>query len=682
MPAEATHLDFECRSRVSLPVVGAWRYAMDPSTQITAMSFGTAPGSIQTFNGLKLRFDWSPRNLGVDVSDWASRRVVAHSAPFEYAIFCLILHRRFGWPARWNPQLWGCTQARAAQVGLPLSLEALSKALELKTPKDMEGRRLILQLCQPRADGTFDEDPVKYERMCLANRNDVLTEMEADALLPQLTPHERKIWEHDLVANRRGVAVDLELAEKAGAFAERTTKALNARLLKLTGGGVTKASRVAEIKHWVGAQGLKEFQGADPESLDKVGLFKLLERTDVSEKLKEVIRIRQQVGKSSTAKYRKTLDAAGEDGRVRGVLQYHAAHTGRWGGRLIQPQNYPHGFKPSEQKIAVDLILADDYEGFQARYGEKAMEALANVLRGTIVAAPGKVLVAADLSAIETCVLMVLAGEKEVCEQLRKKQKPYMAMAQEIYRDKTLTKEKNPQAYDLGKRTILGAGFGLGWKTFQLRTYEETAKIGKPIWLDDTLAERAITAYREKYVGVPALWRDVETAVIAAVRNPGTNYASCGGRVIWGMSRDRRFLVAKLPSGRYLWYYKPEIRSVKTPWGAMKDAMCYWGEDPYTKKWSLIKTYGGLLVENIVQAIARDILAWGMLEVQNLPGINAILTVHDEVVGEADEPPGKALSHAELLKVFIAAMCDNLADWMKEYPIGADGWVGYRYHKE
>lgn len=667
------HLDFESRSKISLPDVGAWRYAQDPSTNVTALTFGTCPADLVTVHGLQVRFDWSPRNVsrfGIDPAAFAHHFITAHSAQFENAIYSLILHRRFGWPARWDASKWGCTQARAAQVGLPLDLDTLGRVLQIKTPKDLEGRRIMLQLSASRADGTFDESPEKYARMAAYNRTDVLGEMEIDVLLPQLTPFERPIWEHDLVANRRGVAVDLELAEKAEGFADRITKGLNARLLRLTGGGVTKASQVAELKNWVSAQGITGI-----ESLDKVGLLQLMERPDVSQKTKEVVKIRQQVGKSSTAKYRKTIEAAGADCRVRGVLQYHAAHTGRWGGRLIQPQNYPHGFKPAEQAVAVDLILAGDFDGFSARYGEGSMAALANVLRGTIVAGEGKVLVAADLNAIEPCVLMTLAGEKEICEQLRKKIKPYMPLAQRIYQNPNLTKEKDQTAYDIGKRAFLGCGYGLGWKSFQQRTYEETAKMGNSLLIPDDLSQRAVDTYRETYPGVPALWKEMETAAIMAVKNPGTNYVTAGGRVVWGMTKDRRFLVARLPSGRFLWYYKPEIRMVDTPWGEKKEAMCYWGLDRYTKKWSLLKTYGGLLTENVVSAIARDIMALGMLAISKIHDLFAILTVHDEAVGEGKDRPG-------LLQLFIDAMCKNLPPWTNDFPINADGWVGKRYHKE
>lgn len=679
------HLDFETRSRVNLPDVGAWRYAQDPSTEIICMGFGATKDRIAVINGLEIRFDWAwgawKRNP--EIAALVSSHIIAQNAPFEYAMYNLILHRRFGWPARWDPALWGCTLARAAQCGLPLDLDNMAKALSLPVQKDMEGRRVMQQLCRPRADGTWDEDPAKFKRLAEYNRTDVVTEIYADEALPQLTPFERRIWEHDLVSNRRGVAVDLDLAAKAGEFAERITRNLNARLLKLTGGGVTKASRIAEIKYWIGSQGHPEYIGEAPESLDKVNLFKLLTREDVSPRVKEVVRIRQQVGKSSTAKYAKTLEAAGLDERVRGVLQYHAAHTGRWGGRLIQPQNYPHGFKPKAQAEAIDLISRGDFAGFVEKYGEKAMAALADVLRGTIVSAPGKVLVAADLSAIEPCVLMTLADEKECREQLRRKEKPYMPLARDIYRNPSLTKEKNQTEYDIGKRVFLGCGYGLGAKSFQIRTFEETAKLGTPLWVDDELAKTAVDTYRNKYPGVPRLWREVEAAAIAAVQRPGTNYSSCGGRVIWGMSRDRRFLVAKLPSGRYLWYYKPELRLVDTPWGEKKTAMCYWGKDPITKQWRLVKTYGGLLVENVVQAIARDILACGMLAVEALGGwIHAILTVHDEVVGEADEPSAKNMSHAEVLEKFIHAMTRGLPEWTREFPVNADGWVGYRYHKE
>ena len=276
--------------------------------------------------------------------------------------------------------------ARAAMVGLPLDLDSLGRVLQIKTPKDLDGRRVMLQLCKPLeidplGDPIYDETPAKVERLYAYNRTDVLAEMEVDALLPELPPSERAIWELDLEMNRRGVCIDTDFARRAAAMSGKLVDDLNVRLRTMTGGAVSKASRIAEVKQYLVAQGVtipvKLGVGPDEEdkeTLDKAALLELLARPDLPQKAREVIEVRQQAGKStSTAKYTKALEMVCPDGRLRGSLQYHAAHTGRWGGRLLQPQNLPKGFGEKEQAEAVAAVLTGNVESFTKRYGVKSM---------------------------------------------------------------------------------------------------------------------------------------------------------------------------------------------------------------------------------------------------------------------------------------------------------------------
>lgn len=670
------HLDFETRSAISLQECGAIKYAMHPSTEILCMGWGHSPTNVTVWDAEEARG-------GAKFGGFKERLIVAHNAAFEYAIYNYILHKRYGWPARWDPALWDCTMARAAQVGLPLHLADLGAALQVKTPKDLDGKRVMLQLCKPigfdpLGEPVYDEDPTKFQRLYQYNETDVLSEMEIDGLLPELMPHERAIWERDLIINNRGVAVDVPLCQKATHIAGALTDKLNARLREITGGQIDKATQVMALKVWLDRQGVKGI-----EKLDKVAVTDLLARTDIPEIVRETVSIRRQVGKSSTAKYVKAVETACDDGRVRGVLQYHAAHTGRWGGRLIQPQNYPKGFKVGEQNQSVERINTGNPEAYDFFYGEKAMDALSNTLRGTIVAAPGKTFVSADYNAIEARTLFWLAGDASALATYHRGESPYVDMARYIYNNEAITKETHPKEYDIGKRTILGCGYGMGAEKFKDNVYAETAKDGKPIVISEELAERAVKAYRTKYKSVVSMWYATEAAAIGAVRNPGVAYPACGGKVLFGMSRDRRFLVAKLPSGRYLWYYKPEIRVVDTPWGEKKEEVCYWGEHPKTKKWCLLKMYGGSFVENITQAIARDIMAHGM-QLAEAGGFPIVLTVHDELLAEVEdrdwEDETGAWGWDDTLASFMSKMC-TLPYWAPGLPLKAEGWVGKRYHK-
>lgn len=679
------HLDFETRSEADLNKVGAWAYASHPSTEIICMGWGfVAPG--ERVRQITRQECLTPRFHGPWSSNYDNVVISAHNAAFEYAIWNCILHKRFGWPAMWEPNRWTCTMARAAMVGLPLSLDELGRVLSIKTPKDLEGRRTMLQLSKPLGqdalgDPIYDEAPEKFERLYAYNANDVRSEMEVDALLPELPESERRIWELDLVMNRRGIQIDLIFAAKASAMSKELVGPLNDRLRVITNGAVDKATQIPALKDYLKNRGVevptKYVAGEEKEALDKVGVTELLARADLPPDVRQAVEIRRQVSKTtSTAKYAKAVEMACRDGRVRGVLQYHGAHTGRWAGRLLQAHNFPKGFDEADaQRQAVDLINRGDLELFSFLYGDRGMDALSDALRGMIVAGPGKELVSADYNAIEARGVFWLAGEKAALAAYARGESPYLDMANYIYRRSDITKKGAPQEYDLGKRTVLGCGFGMGWEKFRDNTYAETAKIGKPVRLSDELAKRAVDGYREKYAAVPRMWYEIEAAALAAVRTPGQCYAACGGKVLWGMSVDRRFLVCRLPSGRYLWYWKPSTQMAKTPWGADKLTLFYWGKHPKTGEWCQLKTYGGALTENVTQAVARDIMANGMLKAE-AAGFEMILTVHDELLAEATQGP----QGAKKLDEFMALMC-GLPTWAKGFPVVAEGWVGARYRK-
>lgn len=640
---------------------------------------------------------------------------VASNAPFEDAIWEYVMHKKYGYPPMRDVKRWDCVMARALMVGLPGKLEHYAKVLGLPHQKDLEGRAAMLRLSKPKGydalgDPIWENDPELIRKMMAYCAIDVEVERGADKVLPMMGAHERAIWEQDLIMNRRGVAVDIELARKASAIAGVITESLNKELRRLTGGFIDRATQIARIKAWLYAQGLSEFKPVDKtipedeqeeqEGLDKEAMIDLLARPDLSPLVRKVISIRQQVGKSSTSKYIKTIEAACKDGRVHGVLQYHAAHTGREGGRLIQPQNYPQGWKDDEtkgligeveQRKAIELIMTGDAELFSIMYGDTAMQALSDTLRGTIIAGPNKQLVSADYNSIELCVEMWLADDKATLAQLRAGEKPYVDLARAVYKDPTITKKNGGVKYEVGKRGVLGCGYQMGAKTFKIQS-----KTQYNLDISMELAETTVSTYREKYPLVVAMWKSTEAAAIAAVKNPGQAYDSCSGKVLWVMSRDRRFLVAKLPSGRFLWYWKPVVRMewmtfckdetcahwiakdvMKCPQKLQREQMCYWGKHPKTKQWVLLKTYGGLLVENVTQAVARDLMMHGLINCEKA-GFEMLLTVHDELLGELGlDHPDDAQRE---LKEFISIMNDAPA-WAAGCPVAAEGWIGPRYRK-
>ncbi len=690
------HLDFESRSRANLKLVGAYAYALHPSTEVVCLTVGTAKDKLYSIGAWRIGWDWTwskvkhllPPDLVAEL-EAGTAFIVAHNAHFEYAIYNIVLHKRFGWPALWSPKNWGCTMARAAMCGLPLDLDSLCGVLGTKTVKDREGQRLMHQLCKPGLDGKFDESPAKFERFLQYNRTDVVAEMECDALLPEQPASERKIWELDLVVNRRGIKVDLAFAERAAALSEALIKPMNAELKKLTGGAVGAGTEIESLKKWIKAQGVAipvktevdkaTGEEVDKETLDKVGIVELLHTPSLPFHVRRAVEIRAQVSKStSTAKYTKARAMVGPDHRVRGTLQYHGAHTGRWAGRLLQTHNIPKGYKEKEQAKIVDYVMDGDPGFFDMVCGGRGMTALSDALRGLIVAGPNKTLVCADFNAIEARVVFWLAGAQAPLAAYGRGESPYLDMANYIYERKDITKDGAPLEYDIGKRSILGDGFGQGWRTFQATVYIETAKQGKPVWLSDEVAKKAVDGYRTLYPEVPCLWKEIGAAAVRAVREPGVRVPCAEGKLLWSMSNDRRFLVCRLPSGRYLWYYKPTVKLTKTRWGDMRPSLHYWGMHPKIKQWMNLSTYGGKLTENVVQAIARDLMAGGMLAVE-AAGYEVLLTVHDEVLAEALEPVGNNVDRYTLEK-FEHLMC-QLPPWAAGLPVRTEGWSGQRYHK-
>ena len=650
------HLDFETRSPVNILTSGAWAYAMHPSTEVTCMAYGSTPDNV-----VIARREWV-ENRDTAIYGVAARpdlRVVAHSVHFEYAIYNYILHKRFGWPERWDPKLWDCTLARAAYCNLPLSLENCANALNLDIKKDMEGKKAMLALCSPIAvdpltdTPIYREDPDLYSKMYSYCADDVRAEMGIDARLPELPEMERRVFELDLIMNHRGVLMDVPLARKASGMVAQLTEDLNSRLMGLTGGFLDKATQVARLREWLASRGVVT------ENLDKATVDRLLKDPAVPADAKVVINIRRQVGKTSTSKYNAILDVASPvDGRARGLIQYHGASTGRFAGRLIQPHNFPKGVTEEEQADIIQGImsghLAEDY-------GDEAMDALSSGLRGTIIAPEGKLLVAADYNAIEPRVLFWLAGDESALAAYRSGGSPYLDMGAFIFK-KPITK-KDAHEYAVAKFTILGAGYGMGPDRF----VAQCAANG--LTITPEMAATAVKSYREKYKSVVQMWYAFEGAAKKAIREPGSRTECCDGRIVWGLDTKREFLVCRLPSGRHLRYFRPRIHAYIHPEYGEREEIRYWSAG-LGGALAEQKTYGGSLVENVVQAVARDLMVAGMLAAET-PKYAIVLTCHDEILAET--------AHGNL-EDFIALMC-TLPPWAERCPVAAEGFVARRYRK-
>lgn len=394
------------------------------------------------------------------------------------------------------------------------------------------------------------------------------------------------------------------------------------------------------------------------EDLRKATVDSWIQNVD-NPKLKRILEIRAQGGKSSTAKLEAIKNRVCPDDRVRDILVYHGASTGRWAGAGIQVQNFPRGVGYNSDKV-LECLLLDDLDVFEMMYPD-VINAISAGLRGFIISEEGHDFVTADFAQIEARVVMMLAGCQRGIEDFRHGRDIYLALAQEIYK-RPLTK-KDKEERQLGKVGVLGCGFQMGAARFK-----EHAKNQAGLIISEELAEKTVKTYRETYPEVVKLWYAQERAAILSVKNPGRIFTE--GPIKWKVQGN--FLYCRLPSGRCLAYPDPAIKVIKTKWDTDKESLTFMAVNTITKQWDREHTYGGKLVENIVQATARDLMANGMLNTEKA-GYKSVMTVHDEVISEVPEGFGSVEEFEKLLS--------TPPEWAKDYPIKAEGWRGKRYRK-
>jgi DNA polymerase len=390
-------------------------------------------------------------------------------------------------------------------------------------------------------------------------------------------------------------------------------------------------------------------------------------RGDLDANVRQVLELRAEAGRSSLSKLDSMLHVVGPDGRARGLLLMNGADTGRWAGRLIQPHNF---MRPtvSDAEAFIDDILEGQYDLIDALYSP--FEVVASLMRGMIRAGDGRVLHVADLSGIEARIVNWLAGQWDILERFARGDDVYMYNAIRRYGlPETATKKTHPVERQGGKAIELGAGFGMGWE-------KHRATLAKaPYFLNVTEEEaRAdIEFYRESHAAVRQLWYDVERAALHAVRKPGEIFTAGVGALVRYTSRGG-YLWAILPSGRPLAYARPRIVDRPLPWDPKqtRPSVMVEGINQKTHQWGPYPLYGGLEVENLVQAIARDIMADGMRRVE-AASFPVILTVHDEIVAEPE------VGRSDI-KTFVQ-LIEETPPWAERLPVAAEGWAGERYGK-
>lgn len=588
----------------------------------------------------------------------------AHNAGFERAIWREIMHKRFGYPNIPLSQ-WDCTAAKAAAYSLPRDLGGVGKALKLTKRKDEDGKRVMMKMARPRKPSKKDKSYWHYtaddfETLLKYCEDDVLSESAVDNDLKSLDQTERLVWMADQKINDRGVKLDIEAIKAACKLIEKYQDQLNAELAEITDGFVTTLNQTAKITDWLALHA-----GVQLPDLTADTVKETLERLDPTSDEYRVLEIRKEGSKSSVKKYPAMLRCVSNDGRVHELHLYWGANTGRWAGRYVQTQNLPRGKltdkegEPEGSAMEKAVLAIKDNNIDALRALGAPMDVLSSAIRGMLIADDGKDFIVADYAAIEARVLLWIAGDERALDIFRKGEDIYLDMAQDIYGRK-LTKE-NKDERQMGKQAILGLGYQMGWQKFM----DTCAKYG--IMIEEDFAKTVVEVYRKKYAKNKMLWYGLEDAAVQAIET--------GQRVSYGkvsFQCDKKFLYAILPSGRRIAYREPWLEPSETPWGQVKQKIWHMGVND-KKQWVKMTTYGGKLTENVVQGIARDLLANAILNCERGAKYPIVFHVHDEIISEVPEGYGSVDEFEKLIS--------TLPVWAKGLPLVAEGWRGKRYRK-
>ena len=706
-------IDFETRSAANLLKTGAWRYSIDSSTQVLCLAyrFDDEEEIYLWHREIKPHFALPGSNFFLPESPKPTKLlkaieegclVEAHNSMFERCIWSNTLLREHpDWPQIKHRQ-YRCSAARAAILGLPRSLENLAHVLLKGIEKDKEGHRLMLQMSKPRkpvkaekafakelgfevvetvnkhilVNGKFLwwEDEARCKRLFAYCKQDVLVEHACSQKLPELSPYELEIFLMDQHINTHGIVLDLEYITIALKLIDTTVSRLNGQLRALTKDKVQSATSRDKVLKF-----LNEDLAYFLPNLTKEVLEEELEKEDLPKEVKNIIQIRQDVCRTSNAKYKAMMLMIDlSDNRVRNTILYSgAASTGRWSGTGLQPHNFPRGSIKGDMMNLCGAV-AQFYlkpEVLEILF-DNIMSLLSTTLRGAIIPPKNKDLMVADYSGIEARILLWIADDQEGLEVFRQGRDIYIDMACSIYNitykilAKLVSQDKDEGKRFFGKQAILGLGYQMGKDKF----YETILKYGIKNVSKDFLGN-IIQIYRyEKYSKVSQLWNDTNNYAKEALQNRGKIVEQkINSKMSLKWLSHGHFLYCVLPSGRRLHYYHPKLKLMTTSWGEQRYCVTYMSTNAVTRKWERTHTYGGKLIENIVQAIARDLMANGMYNVYNSGIYFPVMTVHDELISEVDEGVGSLEHYMELL-------C-KLPNWAEGLPLTADGWRGKRYHK-
>lgn len=678
------HLDYETKSAADLRKVGLVEYAKHPTTEVicAGYAFDDGPSGLWRFG------ESCPASIANHII--AGKPIWAHNAAFELAITSHICAKRYSWPAI-SPAQAVCTMAMSYAMGLPGSLEGCAAALGVTEQKDIEGRRLMLQMSKPRTKEplTWWDDEERLKRLYAYCLQDVKVERAVGKRMLQLSPYERRVWLLDQKINNVGIAVDVAAVKRAIEVVEWEKDRLNDEMYNVSDGNILSCSAVQQMKDYL------EFFGVGEETLNKASLGEQLNLATLHPKARAVLSLRAEAGKASVAKFRPMVESAGADDRIRGCFQYSPAHTRRWGGRRVQLQNLK---RPQVDFSIIESLIQDLKKGISAEeinvlYGPP-MSLLGDCTRSFLVAAPAHTLLVADYASIEARVLAWLANESEVLNVFRSNKDIYKVAAAQIFG--CSADEVTSAQRQVGKVAVLALGYGGGIGAFQTMAkaygvkmepaYEYLLESATPDQRKQAsnryrhvgaeypdISEKEFIAseltkiiWRENNQNIVAYWTLLEDTAIHAIRNPGKWYKANS----ISYSKQGSFLLCRLPGGGLMCYPYPELKPTPTLSNPQKVELLYKAEA--NGQWRSFSTYGGSLAENVTQAVARNLLADAMLRLDDA-NYKIVVHIHDEIVCEMPECEAD-------LDTMIKIMIDN-PSWANGLPLAATGFVSQRYRK-
>ena len=641
-------IDIETYSSINLAKSGVYRYCEAEDFEILLFGYSVDGGEVKVVDFA--RGEKIPKNIIRAISDdgiikWA------FNATFER--ICLSRHLGLPTGTYLDPSSWRCTMIWSAYLGLPLSLMGVGAVLGLQRQKLSEGKDLIRYFCTPcnptitnggRTRNEADDAPDKWRLFIEYNKRDVEVEIAIHQRLCRF-PVPDAIWDEyrlDQGINDRGVLVDKNLVGNAIKMDKRAREELIARMKELT--DLENPNSVSQVKTWLSENGL------EVDSLGKKDVKAALQ--DAPRQIQEVLELRLQLAKSSVKKYQAMENAVCSDGRTRGMFQFYGANrTGRWAGRLVQMQNLPQNHLV-DLETARTLVNSGGYEAVQMLYSD-VPNTLSQLVRTAFIPRNGYRFIVSDFSAIEARVLSWLAGETWRMEVFAGNGDIYCASASQMFKVPVEKHGQNAHLRQKGKIAELALGYGGSVGALK-------AMGALDMGLEENELKPLVNVWRQSNPNIVQFWWDVDKVVKEAVKDRiSTNTHGIK------FSYESGFLFITLPSGRRLAYVKPRMGT--NDFGS--DCVTYEGVGA-TKKWERIETYGPKVVENIVQAISRDILCYAM---QRLKDHRICMHIHDEIVIEA---------HAELELKDIEASMAASPSWANGLLLNADGFETKFYKKD